>query len=59
MGRVSDVMIDIAEHLDPEKTDKEIAEAVGCPESWVRDAREQQFYEDHVAPFEDENWYNE
>jgi hypothetical protein len=56
MSRISDMIIDIQENLDENLTDKQIAEKVGCPVSWVEDERQRQFIEDHVAPFECENW---
>jgi len=40
MSRISDMIIDIQENLDENLTDKQIAEKVGCPESWVKEERE-------------------
>ena len=56
MSRISDVLIDIQEHLDDNLTDQQVADMVGCPVSWVADERQRQFMEDHVEPFIDENW---
>lgn len=55
MSRISDVLIDIEEHFDENLTDEQIAEKVGCPVSWVKDARSQAFYEDNFAP--EENFF--
>ena len=40
MSRISDVLIDIQERMNDNMSDAEIADIIGCPESWVRDARE-------------------
>lgn len=56
MSRISDVLIEVQDNLDSGLTDQQIADKVGCPVSWVKDARDQAFHDDHVAPFECENW---
>jgi len=39
MSRMSDIVLDIQERINDDMSDKEIADIIGCPESWVRDAR--------------------
>lgn len=56
MSKVSDVLLDIEEHLSTDLSDEQIATKVGCPVKWVKDHREQVFFNEHVAPFECENW---
>lgn len=56
MSRVSDKLLECQEYLDTGLTDQQIADKVGVPVSWVEDARQQAFYDEHVAPFECENW---
>lgn len=40
MSRIGNVVLDIQERLYDNMSDAEISEIVGCPESWVRNARE-------------------
>jgi len=40
MSRISDILIDIQDHLDTGSSDAEIAKIVGCPVSWVTQERE-------------------
>lgn len=40
MSRIGDIVLDIQERLHDDMSDAEIAEVIGCPESWVRDARQ-------------------
>jgi len=42
MSKVSDVLIEISEHLDTELSDEQIAEQLGCPVNWVTQEREEQ-----------------
>ena len=41
MSRVSDILIDIQDHLDTGRSDEDIAKIVGCPVSWVTQEREE------------------
>jgi uncharacterized metal-binding protein len=41
MSRVSDILIDIQDHLDTGRSDADIAKIVGCPVSWVTQEREE------------------
>jgi len=54
MSRISDVLIEIRENLDPSKSDAEIAEILGCPEGWV--AQEREDMEREEAGFYYEPW---
>ena len=46
MSKVSDILIEISEYLDSDLSDKQIAEQLGCPESWViQERKEQSRYE--------------
>jgi len=54
MSRISDVLIEIRENLDSNKSDAELAEIIGCPESWIAQEREEMEREE--AGFYYEPW---